>query len=384
MSHGHITTVVAADGFMAGLLVAVVGIAAGRLLTSAVGHLVEPLPRGRRLLDRAVVVAVAAAAVATWWWEARMRGQLPVGIGMPTAHDGLSLVVRCAGHLVLFLLLAAATWVDLRHRVIPDIITVPGVLVGMMAAALWPDVLMPIAREVPRSFAPPLLEADVLGAFGGVRDAWPVWLGSSPSVCGLLAAVMIFAAWWLVGTEPFTVTTGVTPWWRRAVIEPRNLIAVVGAGIIGNAWIAGGLHWRGLASSLVGLAVAAGIIWLTRAGASRALGREAMGLGDVTLMAMVGSWLGWQPCVLICFLAVFIGLVHGIVQVVVRSETELPFGPSLCVGSAAVVVWWRPLWERTAVFFDRPQDLAIVVGAVIVLTAMTLWIWHQIRPIEVG
>ena len=68
MSHGHIATVVAADGFMAGLLVAVVGIAAGRLLTSAVGHLVEPLPRGRRLLDRAVVVAVAAAAVATWWW----------------------------------------------------------------------------------------------------------------------------------------------------------------------------------------------------------------------------------------------------------------------------------------------------------------------------
>ncbi|MEX0671235.1 MAG: A24 family peptidase [Pirellulales bacterium] len=384
MSLGHIATVVAADGFMAGLIVAVVGIAAGRLLASAVGHLVEPLPRGRRLLDRAVIVAIAAAAVATWWWEVRMRGQLPMGIGMPTAYDGLSLAVRCAGHLVLLLLLAAATWVDLRHRVIPDIITVPGVLVGMMAVALWPDVLLPIAREMPRSFAPPLLEGDVLGAFGGLRDLWPAWLGSSPSVFGLLVAVSIFAIWWLVGTEPSGVATVAMPWWRRGMIEPRNLVAVVGAGIIGNAWIAGGLHWRGLASSLAGLAVAAGIIWLTRAGASRALGREAMGLGDVTLMAMVGSWLGWQPCVLICFLAVFIGLVHGVVQIVVRSETELPFGPSLCLGAAAVVVWWRPLWERTGEFFDRPEELAIVVGAVIALTAITLWIWHTIRPIEAG
>ena len=107
-----------------------------------------------------------------------------------------------------------------------------------------------------------------------------------------------------------------------------------------------------------------------------------MGLGDVTLMAMVGAWLGWQPCLLACFLAVFIGLVHGVTQLVVRSETELPFGPSLCLAAAAVVVWWRPLWQQTEVFFERPEELALVVGAVIVLTAVTLWIWHRIRPIS--
>jgi hypothetical protein len=82
------------------------------------------------------------------------------------------------------------------------------------------------------------------------------------------------------------------------------------------------------------------------------------------------------------FLAVFIGLLHGVTQLVVRSETELPFGPSLCLAAAVVVVWWRPLWHQTAVFFERPEELALVVGAVIVLTAVTLWIWHRIRPIS--
>jgi prepilin signal peptidase PulO-like enzyme (type II secretory pathway) len=124
------------------------------------------------------------------------------------------------------------------------------------------------------------------------------------------------------------------------------------------------------------------MVWLTRFGASRALGREAMGLGDVTLMAMIGAWLGWQACVLACFLAVFIGLAHGIAQLVLHSEAELPFGPSLCLGTATVVVGWRPLWRRCEPFFEHPLEMAAVVAAVIALTAVTLWAWHRLRPIS--
>ena len=76
---------------------------------------------------------------------------------------------RRALHLALAALLAAASWVDLRHRVIPDAITVPGVLVGMLWMAALPFSLLPIDRSVPRSFAPPLIEPDVLGLCGGLR-----------------------------------------------------------------------------------------------------------------------------------------------------------------------------------------------------------------------
>lgn len=364
-------------GLIGSVVAVVAGLVGGRLLVAGVGRLVEPrISSGSWAMLWTPVVA-AVAALALWWWEVLCRGIVPEGASVPFAM----LATRCGLHGVLFLLLAAATWVDLRHRVIPDAITVPGVLAGLAALAAWPDGLLPLIREVPRSFAPPLREADVLGFVGPLRGLWPAWLESAPAVTGLASAVAAFIVWWLVGTEPGGCDTATVAWWRR-LIAPRPLVAFVGAVVVVTAWLVGGDHWRALVSSLGGLAVSAGMVWLTRAGASRALGREAMGLGDVTLMAMVGAWLGWQPCVLACFLAVFIGLAHGVVQLLLHSETELPFGPSLCLGAAVVVVGWRPLWGRTEPLFERPLEMAAVVVAVIVLTAVTLWAWHRIRPIS--
>ena len=74
-------------------------------------------------------------------------------------------LVRCAAHIVLVFLLSAAAWIDIRHRIIPDLVTVPGVILGLMLVWLEPRVLLPVVSEVPRSFAAPLISADVL--------AWP-------------------------------------------------------------------------------------------------------------------------------------------------------------------------------------------------------------------
>lgn len=356
----------------------VVGLASAALVTTGGGRLVDPLPRSDRLVRGGVALAVMLTALGTWWWE--VHGGAGSG---SVAAPGMHVVLRWAAHQLLFALLAAAAWVDIRHRVIPDAITVPGVLAGLAWLTAAPDALLPILRDVPRSFAMPLREPDVLGVFGSLRGPWPDWLAPRPALAGLALVAAVFAVWCLVGTEPDEARRegGGSAWWA-AWLRPRPVAITSGAAVLLGGWFVGGDHWRGLVSSLAGIVVSGGIIWLTRAGASRALGREAMGLGDVTLMAMVGAWLGWQPCLLACFLAVFIGLVHGVTQLVVRSETELPFGPSLCLAAAVVVVWWRPLWQQTEAFFERPGELALVVGAVIVLTAVTLWIWHRIRPIS--
>jgi len=147
---------------------------------------------------------------------------------------------------------------------------------------------------------------------------------------------------------------------------------------IGAAWTLGGEHFAALFTALVGVVVSGGIVWATRAGASAGLGREAMGLGDVTLMAMVGAWLGWQACVLASFLGVLFGLVHGVAQIVRHRDSELPFGPSLCAATVAVIVGWRSVWAASAESFAQPGQLATVVGSVVVGTALSLWVWSRL------
>lgn len=368
-----------------GAIVAViVGAVLGRCLTIAVSKWFaatdDSEPANGPTL-RGVELAAIASALALWWWEVRLLGQVPavlcVGSGTEVASEassGLTLVCRYAAHLTLFWLLAAATWIDLRQRVIPDWITVPGVLAGLLCVWGWPEILLPVAGEVPRSFAAPRIEADVLGFMGGLRTMpGAEWLGAAPHVPGLLLALVIFAGWWTVCTE--ATHESAAPRW----LEPRNMLLVLGLVAMVAAWIVDPLRFHGLQSALVGLTVSGGIVWAIRAGASRALGREAMGFGDVTLMAMIGAWLGWQACVLTFFLAAFIGLAHGLFQVVRHQESELPFGPSLCLAAAGVVVCWRPLWETVSIHFEDPGRLAAVVAAVVVLTAVTLFGWRLVR-----
>jgi prepilin signal peptidase PulO-like enzyme (type II secretory pathway) len=380
-----------ADGPAGAVVAAIVGGLLGRLLTWWVGRLLATgtCGAGPAFADRAVhrthhrwiEVAAIVAAVVLWWWEVRSLGQLPPldgagAFGGGPAAAPAALVARWGTHVVLFFLLAAASWIDIRHRVIPDAITVPGVLLGLLCAWAWPEVLLPVACEVPRSFAPPRLETDVLGLCGGLRSVGvPAWLGPRPHPGGLVAAVSVFAVWWLGCTAPFLDAAAAGP--RRGWREPRNLLLACGLAAIAVAWGLGGDRFAALQSSLAGMAVSGGIVWAVRVAASRALGREAMGFGDVTLMTMVGAWIGWQACVLAFFLAAFIGLAHGVVQLVAHRENELPYGPSLCLASAVVIVAWRPLWALVGRQFAEPLELAVVVAVVVALTGLTLAVWRR-------
>ena len=366
---------------------AVAGGIAGRLLTSIVGGRLAAgafgEPKGETAaVARRIEAAAVVVGIGLWWWETRTPG---LGHGIEAAAvppaDGV-LLLRWAAHGMLFWLLAAAAWIDARLRVIPDAVTVPGVIVGLGCLWLVPDVLLPVACEEPRSFAPPLAVPDVLAWWGGLRSGQPpLWLGGRPSPLDLALAALIFSGWWFFLTAPFLASgqaaAGGGAAWRR--IEPRTLLLPAGLALIAAAWAGGGERFGGLQSALVGMAVSAGLVWAVREGASRALGREAMGLGDVTLMAMVGAWVGWQPSVLAFFIAAFIGLAHGLVQLLRHRENELPYGPSLCLASAAVIVGWRPLWQWAGPAFAQPLELAVVIGAVVLLTAATLFAWSRIR-----
>jgi leader peptidase (prepilin peptidase) / N-methyltransferase len=73
--------------------------------------------------------------------------------------------------------------------------------------------------------------------------------------------------------------------------------------------------------------------------------REAMGLGDVKLIAAIGSFVGWQGILFTIAAASFFGATFGIVAIVLgkrERSAKIPFGPYLAL---AAVIWlfWRDI-----------------------------------------
>lgn len=89
--------------------------------------------------------------------------------------------------------------------------------------------------------------------------------------------------------------------------------------------------------ALLGALAGGGTLWLVGWAWERLRGVEAMGLGDVKMMLMVGAFLGWQLTVLTIFLGVTSGSITGIFLMIKRRERNLqmlmPFGIFLGIGA---------------------------------------------------
>jgi leader peptidase (prepilin peptidase)/N-methyltransferase len=80
------------------------------------------------------------------------------------------------------------------------------------------------------------------------------------------------------------------------------------------------------------------------------LPREAMGLGDVKFMAAIGAFLGWKAVVFSLMLSSMIGSVVGVTLILLRRRewsSRLPYGPYIALAAATwifggrrLVQWW--------------------------------------------
>jgi leader peptidase (prepilin peptidase)/N-methyltransferase len=128
-------------------------------------------------------------------------------------------------------------------------------------------------------------------------------------------------------------------------------------------WIDRYRHVHGLVVGLAGLLTGTGITWLVRFVSSSILGQETMGLGDVTLMAMIGSFLGWQPVLFVFALAPLTGLLISLTQRVLGGKTYLAYGPFLALACFLVLMSWKYLWTPLRYVFGHPPSIAVVIGA---------------------
>ena len=90
-----------------------------------------------------------------------------------------------------------------------------------------------------------------------------------------------------------------------------------------------------LGTALLGAAVGFGLLWLVAILGEWMFKQEAMGGGDIKMMAMVGAFLGWQGTLLTVFLGALIGSLIFVPLSLIGHKKLVPFGIFLAVGAAA-------------------------------------------------
>jgi leader peptidase (prepilin peptidase)/N-methyltransferase len=92
----------------------------------------------------------------------------------------------------------------------------------------------------------------------------------------------------------------------------------------------------GWISSLLGILVGGGSLWLMGTLWILIRHEEGMGFGDVKMLAMIGAFLGWQLMMATLFVSTILGSLIGLGLIAARKgnlKTALPFGCFLAIGA---------------------------------------------------
>ncbi|MFA9477185.1 A24 family peptidase [Phycisphaerales bacterium AB-hyl4] len=256
-------------------------------------------------------------------------------------------------HLIFIAALLAATMIDARLFIIP--LSIPW-LVTVLAVIWLPlsigtDLLVQEDGIAPQLFTAGELGM-VLGAVAGLAVA-----------IGLLQTRMLPRSFDDVEeqvTDPAPHTEPGPDEWlahphpRREVLKECLFLALPALGLaIGWATfpeIAMPGWLQVLAGVLAGYLVGGALVWVTRIAGTLGFGKEAMGLGDVHLLAAIGAVLGPWEAVFTFFIAPFFGLLAALVMAgvakLVKGEVRvIPYGPYLAGAAIVVMVLREPLFD---------------------------------------
>lgn len=124
---------------------------------------------------------------------------------------------------------------------------------------------------------------------------------------------------------------------------PGLALAMVMRGVIA---ISTGTALTGaLADSVLGILAGGGSMFLLGWLGEMIFKKEALGGGDVKLMAMIGAFLGWQIVLLAFFIAPVFGSVGGLVLKSRRRVEHIAYAPYLCAAAFIGLFWGDVILE---------------------------------------
>jgi leader peptidase (prepilin peptidase)/N-methyltransferase len=346
-------------------------------------------------------LGMGAAIAGLYWWEVEqlglIRGQYSAILSAPSHILHLQFVSQ----VLLLSLMLAASFIDIDEKIIPDEITVPGTLLGIALATIAPMSLLP---HVDVRMVPPVIGVEIAQAQAGTwylepvtaaaPHAWPPAWGAVREPLSLVIALACFWLWCFALTPRLwrgrrglafglrVITSRILRELRR---RPLFLILILGTLAILGTWLfASEAHWAGMLNSLVGMAATGGLVWGVRLIGSLSLRREAMGFGDVTLMMMIGAFLGWQAGPILFFLSPFAAIVLGLAQLIFRRDDVIPYGPFLCLAAATVVVCWAAIWTWAQPMFALGGLVPAVLVLCLTMLGVMLFFWRLLKELLLG
>jgi prepilin signal peptidase PulO-like enzyme (type II secretory pathway) len=105
-------------------------------------------------------------------------------------------------------------------------------------------------------------------------------------------------------------------------------------------------HLVGLGSAIFGYIIGGLWVWATRILGTLAFNKEAMGLGDVHILAAIGAVTGWIVPSLTFFITPFIGLGWALYVWIGRKQGVIAYGPLLATGCLAVMLFYDSILAR--------------------------------------
>ncbi len=92
--------------------------------------------------------------------------------------------------------------------------------------------------------------------------------------------------------------------------------------------------------------------------------REAMGFGDVKLLAGIGAFLGWEATLFSLFLSSAVGAVVGLALIVIGKKDlqgKIPYGPYIALGALVWLFAEDQLLAIMATYLENVKDLLTLI-----------------------